>query len=146
MDHEIQQAASQLEAQPSSAANPTKEADAAAESPRRPDIQRRLERVSAYGAAALSKRNALLANVGAINSGLMTVNLYLEQSLVQALATGPPSDERLEKLRPSIDMYLRVTRQIDRFAQLEIKSKPRRSLQIDAAQGGNGLKPNGTVS
>ena len=103
----------------------------------RPELQRRLDRVAAYATASLAKRNSLLAALGSANSGLMTLNLYLEESLVQALATGPTSVEQLEKLQPSIDMYLRVTRQIDRFAQLEIKSKSRRSAPSDSAHRKN---------
>jgi len=107
---------------------------------RRQEMQRRLDRVTAYGNASLGKRNPLLATLGSVNSGLMRVNLYVEEALVQTLATGPLTIEQIQKVQPSVDLLLRLTRQIDRLAQLEIKPRPRRSLPPDSATNQNGVK------
>jgi hypothetical protein len=139
-----EQAAPQPEDDLTCQADRPSETDVAAQSAiRRQEMQRRLDRVTAYGNASLSKRNHSLATLGSINSGLMRVNLYVEEALVQALATGPLTIEQVHKVQPSIDLLLRVTRQIDRLSQLEIKSKPRRSLPPDGAPGESHLKHGG---
>jgi hypothetical protein len=143
MDKEHEQGASELEATPALTNEPICESPA---SPLRPELQRRLDSIATYLAASLAKRNPLLATVGSVNSGLMSINLFLEESLLQALAAASSSIEQLQKLQPAIDMYLRVTRQIDRFAQLEIKGKSRSASPRDGGQGENRLNHVGNGS
>ena len=51
----------------------------------------------------------------------MRVALWLDEIIEQAMESGPRTVERLQGLLPAIDTYLRVTRQVDRFAQTELR-------------------------
>lgn len=102
----------------------------------------RLSRVLDHQANSLEKDDPLEANLGSINSGLMRVALWLDETIEQAMESGPPNVERLSRILPAIDTHLRVTRQVDRFAQIELravearKPKPtddnRATLRLDA--------------
>jgi hypothetical protein len=101
-----------------------------------------LSRVLDYQAHALAKPDPLQANLGSINSGLMRISLWLDESVAHALDGGPPDVERLSRVSQAIDTYLRVTRQVDRFSQLELRTfearrrqrteHPREPLRVDA--------------
>ena len=82
----------------------------------------RLNRVLDYQAASLEKENALEANLGSINSGLMRIGLWLDETIERAIESGPRTIERIQELMPAIDAHLRVTRQVDRFAQVELRA------------------------
>lgn len=86
------------------------------------DHEARLGRLHDYLAKSLKKKDALEANLGSINSGLMRVAVWLDETIEQAIESGPPSIERIESLLPAIDTQLRVARQVDRFAQIEIRA------------------------
>lgn len=94
----------------------------AAESPAPPNpvpLPRRLSRVGDYLVASLEKTNPLDANLGSLNSGLMEMALRLETMILQGLANGLPLVSRHESLMPALEVYLRLTRQVDRFSNLE---------------------------
>ena len=97
-----------------------------------PDSQAaRHGRVLDYLAESLEKPDALRANLGSLNSGLMHVALNLDTTIVQALESGPRTIERLQKILPAIETHLRVTRQVDRFAQIEIRAAEIRQPKPD---------------
>ena len=81
----------------------------------------RLRCVLDYQHNSLAKPNALEANLGSINSGLLRICICLDEAIVQATENGPCTVERVQNMLPAIDTYLRVTRQIDRFANLEAR-------------------------
>lgn len=97
----------------------------------------RLSRVLDYQASSLQKDDPLEANLGSINSGLMRVALWLDETIEQAMESGPPNVERLSRILPAIDTHLRVTRQVDRFAQIELRAvearKPKPTDDVRAA-------------
>lgn len=82
----------------------------------------RLSRVLDYQVSSLAKHDPLEANLGSINSGLMRVALWLDETIEEAMESGPPNVERLARILPAIDTHLRVTRQVDRFAQIELRA------------------------
>ena len=82
----------------------------------------RLSRVLDYQASSLQKGDPLEANLGSINSGLMCVALWLEETIEQAMGSGPRNVERLSRILPAIETHLRVTRQVDRFANIELRA------------------------
>lgn len=82
----------------------------------------RLSRLLDYQASSLEKDDPLEANLGSINSGLMRVALWLDETIEQAMESGPPNVERLSRILPAIDTHLRVTRQVDRFANIELRA------------------------
>jgi hypothetical protein len=83
---------------------------------------RRLERVDAYLEKVLAKKNSLQANLGSINSGLMRIAVHMDEVINENLALGPASLDQIQRLAPTIETYLRVARQVDRFAQLETRA------------------------
>jgi hypothetical protein len=87
---------------------------------------KRLSRVLDYQANALAKKDALEANLGSLNSGLMRMSLWLDEAIEQAMGMGQPNVERLEQILPAIETHLRVMRQVDRFAQIELRANQSR--------------------
>ena len=90
----------------------------------------RLRRVSDYLTSSLAKADPLEANIGSINSGLMRLALSLDDIIERAVGAGPQTVEGLENVMPAIDTHLRVTRQVDRFAQLELRSHEARQPKV----------------
>ena len=82
----------------------------------------RMSRVLDYQADSLEKENALEANLGSINSGLMQIALQLDETIKRTIDSGPGTVEGLHAVMPAIDTHLRVTRQVDRFAQIELRA------------------------
>ena len=62
----------------------------------------RLSRVLDYQAASLAKPVALQANLGSINSGLMRVALWLDETIEQAIGSSPRTVERLQRSSPPL--------------------------------------------
>ena len=57
----------------------------------------------------------------------MKIGLRLDEAIERCLSGGPATLERIGGLLPVVESHLRVTRPIDRFAQLELRlSGPRR--------------------
>ncbi len=80
----------------------------------------RMQKVREYELKALSRKNSLKAVLGTVNSDLMRIALQLGESIARSLAHNP---ETMTGVLPSIETQLRLTRQIDRLAQLEMKSR-----------------------
>jgi hypothetical protein len=78
-------------------------------------------RVRDFLIASLANPDPLRANLGSISSGLMRISQSLEEGIQRALGNGHVSIEQLQKVLSPIDTYLRVTRQIDRFGQLDMR-------------------------
>ena len=96
----------------------------------------RLSRVLEYQINTLTNEDSLGANLGSVNSGLMRVALWLDETIEQAMESGPRTIDQLQRMLPAVDTYLRVTRQIDRFAQLAVRAaelrKPKAASAIPA--------------
>ena len=95
----------------------------------------RLSRVIDYQAISLKKNDALEANLGSINSGLMRIAVSLDETIEQAIESAPRTLDRAQRILPAIETHLRVARQIDRFAQIEVRaaeSRKRRPSDDDA--------------
>jgi hypothetical protein len=95
----------------------------------------RLSRVLDYQASSLQKDDPLEASLGSINSGLMRVALWLDETIEQAMVSGPPNVERLARILPAIDTHLRVTRQVDRFANIELRAAEARKPKPSQSNG-----------
>ncbi len=97
--------------------------------------QARLKRVNDYAHASLEKPDPLHSNIGSINSGLMRIAISMDEAIQLSINYGPRSIERLQKVIPAIETHLRVTRQVDRFAQFEQRA------QRLGKSGGNDHEP-----
>lgn len=90
----------------------------------------RLKRLHDFQTSSLAKDDPLEATLGSVNSGLMGIAFWLDEVLTDAMESGPPSIERLQRMLPAIEAHLRVTRQVDRFAQLELRNVEARKLKV----------------
>ena len=82
----------------------------------------RLSRALDYQLGALGKEDPLAANLGSMNGGLMRMAVWLDETLLQSMESGPPNLERAQRLLPAIETLLRLMRQVDRFSQLELRT------------------------
>jgi hypothetical protein len=81
----------------------------------------RLQRIIDYSEEALAKSDALEANLGSVITDLLLIARRYSLELKEVLNTDPSAPEELELIEPSLDQYLRVTKQLDRFTQLVVK-------------------------
>jgi hypothetical protein len=81
----------------------------------------RLQRIMEYVNEAAEKRDALGLTLGAVNGDLLLMAWRLRQELDDFLHRPSESAEELLLAQSVFDHFLRVARQIDRFAQLDIK-------------------------
>ena len=78
----------------------------------------RHERIKDYLRSALAMEDPLAANVGAVNSDLMLFGYSLQRAITKALDMTPAALDEFGKLMPAIDSYMRISRQVERFAKL----------------------------
>lgn len=81
----------------------------------------RAERIRQYASEALRRVDALDANLGAVNADLLNMAYWLKQAIQQAMQAGPEAWMECEELLPAIESFLKVTKQIERFAKLETR-------------------------
>ena len=86
----------------------------------------RLQRIMDYVKEASEKRDALDATLGAVNGDLLLIARRLRQELDDFLNRPSESAEELLLAQSFFDQHLRVAKQIDRFAQLDIKLRAAR--------------------
>ena len=85
--------------------------------------EERQRRVEEYHAGVLAKSDPLQAVLGSINAGLMQIGIQLDQQIRENLIAGPATLERIMRHAAAIELHLKLARQIDRFAQLEIRPR-----------------------
>ncbi len=87
--------------------------------------QTRYKRIQEYLEEVLRERSPLMATLGAIASNLMFMEGQLAKALQGALAESSDPLGDLEHLGRSMDLYLKVVRQIDRLSALsQRETKP----------------------
>lgn len=95
---------------------------------------RRHERIQEYLAATLDSHNILQACMGPVICDLLEMLGGLRREITEVLALGPmelqqfenPIElERLENLRPNIELYARLANQVYKLANLERARTPR---------------------
>ncbi len=86
------------------------------------DIEARLKVANDYLSKSLEKQDPLEANLGSVNSGLIRVAVQLDETLRKAIESGPRTLEFMHQLEPSIELVLKLARQIGRFADVELRA------------------------
>ena len=79
----------------------------------------RLAKIRQYQNDSLQQPDALQANLGAVSSDLMLLAYRLHETINRSLAGSSNRLERFAKLSRAIETYLKITRQIDRLANLD---------------------------
>jgi hypothetical protein len=82
-------------------------------------VELRLARIREYLTESLQQPDALRANLGAASSDLMLLGFRLKEAIEEGLGDPTNALGRIERLMPAIEGYLKVTRQMDRFAHLD---------------------------
>jgi len=82
----------------------------------------RLDRIKRYADAALDKSDDLEANLGLITADLLGMAFRQQQMVANTSERSAGSPHQQELMRTAFDDYLRVTRQIERFMQLEVRA------------------------
>ena len=81
----------------------------------------RERRIDDYLSTALTIEDALRSNLAAINADLMRQALYVEHALRDVQGESLTSIEAAQAQESALNDLLRIAKQIDRYAQLEIK-------------------------
>jgi hypothetical protein len=84
-------------------------------------IEQRKRRADEYERQGLQYPNAFDACLAAIQADQIRIGFALGEAVKKELGRGNVAPETLGQLEPSLNMYLRVTRQIERYRQLEIR-------------------------
>ena len=77
-------------------------------------------RIGEYRQESLERSDRLQAVLGAANSRLMEV-LHRYHAAIGRRMGPEPSLDRLRRLTPHLEMCLKLARQVDRYAQLELR-------------------------
>lgn len=85
------------------------------------DVELRLARIDEYEQDALNKEDPLAACVGALNAGLLRIGLRNEQAIHKAIEDDVGNIMDRPQLQRAIGTHLGLTRQVDRFANLEAR-------------------------
>ena len=80
----------------------------------------RQRRILDYATESLAKLGPLEANLGLINSDLMGMAYRLKQAIEKAMEPAAKLED-FENILPAIENFQKLARQIDRFAQLELR-------------------------
>jgi hypothetical protein len=80
----------------------------------------------------LDDPDALAACLGAMQADLLRVGFQLGDAVKRLLAGRPLSAENLQDIEPSLNIYLRVARQNERYGQLDLR---RAEQQASASHG-----------
>lgn len=80
-----------------------------------------LDRLREYEREALGKDNTLQSCLGATTAGLMKIGRALQRELLRAIATSEGDFVGNAKLQTALDAHLRVMRQIERLAFMELR-------------------------
>lgn len=99
--------------QPTDAAAPA-QTDAAAADPR-------LQRIAEQLAEALRSPDLLRGITMASSCDIMELSWQLKKAIDAELADGPGSLDHFAELSPALDTLLRMTKQIERFTQLDMR-------------------------
>jgi hypothetical protein len=93
------------------------------------ETERRLKRIREYRRTALAVEDPLRANLGAVNADLLEMATQTKEQWNKTVERATDSRAELVQRRVLVDDFLRLTRQSDRYSQLEIKL--RRSANED---------------
>jgi hypothetical protein len=97
--------------------------------------QERRRRLRDYHIRALAHEDPCQAMLGSVNAELMLVTMRVDQAINNSLAVGSATIEGVMQCSQAIDMLLKLTRQIDRFAQLELRPRDKAQKDVKCAPG-----------
>ena len=87
----------------------------------------RWDRIHRYTDAALKNPDEFESNLSLVTASLLGIAFRQQQLLECATERCADSPKKLERQRVALDDFLRVTKQIERYMQLELRSRESRS-------------------
>lgn len=81
----------------------------------------RLARIDEYQHESLHKQDSLEACLGGINGGLMRIAVLHEQAILKAIEMAEDNILEMPPLQRAMGTHLSLTRQVDRFFNLEAR-------------------------
>ena len=84
------------------------------------DVRRK--RIADYEATGLAKPDPGDACLAAMKADLMGLAFVLVDAIKESLTEGPTKADGVRRCEPALSSYLKVTRQVDRFTQLEVRA------------------------
>jgi hypothetical protein len=81
----------------------------------------RRKRIQDFRSSALAEEDHLRANIGVLNADFLEMALYIKEEWDKSVGQPANAHAALVQRRVLVDDYLRLARQFDRYAQLEIK-------------------------
>ena len=81
-------------------------------------VELRLQKIEQYQRDSLANSDAEQASLAAANAGLMRMGLQLEEAVVALLSKHSKSLEWLERIQPTVELHLKLMRQVDRVSRL----------------------------
>ena len=101
-----------------------------------PSSDPRLKRIAEQAAEALRNPDLLRGNLAASGCDVMDLAYQLKRAIDEKLASDSRSLDRFADVSPAVELLLRMTKQINQFAQVEA-----RLAALHAATGSAGAKP-----
>jgi alanine racemase len=99
------------------------------------DDELRLVRILDLQREALRKEDSLEACLGAHNSGLLRIGLRYEEAIQKALDAAKGNLHQILQVQPAMNTHLSISRQVDRFANLEARlAELRLQAEYDKSQ------------
>lgn len=92
--------------------------------------KRRQKLIAEYEATAPTKSDALQRNLTLVTADLLGFASVLAMAIKESLPEGAITLKDLQRVQPVMNEYLRLTRQVDRNAQFEVR------LEMAKANGG----------
>ncbi|HWL08593.1 MAG TPA: hypothetical protein VNQ76_09320 [Planctomicrobium sp.] len=77
------------------------------------------QRIQEYRADALKKKDPLIACIGGMNAQMMQISVQLGNAIISELAEDARIVEQFPFLEKPIDLYQRLTRQVERYTRVE---------------------------
>ncbi len=82
----------------------------------------RRKRIADYEAAGLAKPDPGDACLAIINTDLIGLASDLADAIKESLTEGQTKADSVRRIEPALNNYLKVTRQVERFMQLEVRA------------------------
>ena len=89
----------------------------------------RRKRIADYEAAGLAKPDPFDACLVAVNADLIGIASEMGEAIKQTFTKGMPTAEDMRRLSPALNDYLKVTRQLDRLMQMQVRSAEARNRE-----------------
>jgi hypothetical protein len=94
------------------------------------DSDARMTKLRHYVAQALATIDPLEAHLGLVNTDLLMLAYAMKAKILESMDVSSAAVDVTDQTTRAVDQYLRVSKQIERYAQLEIKLRNSRQQDV----------------